>query len=152
MSTSLDKPTNLPPHPSPAPTNGNGSNGNGLKAAVQVALSEPRGQVHFSGHSVAEVCPGTDAPVKWSPAQSASLYGIRNWGAGYFSVNEQGHVVVHPNPDLKQTVDLKTLVDELRERDIQLPCLIRFTDILKHRVGQLHAAFENAIKEHDYKG
>jgi arginine decarboxylase len=88
----------------------------------------------------------------WTVADSASLYGIANWGQGYFSVNDDGHVSVHPRQDPQQNIDLKKLVDELRERDIQLPCLIRFTDILQHRVQQLHDAFQKSIREHEYKG
>jgi arginine decarboxylase len=88
----------------------------------------------------------------WTTNDSAALYGIANWGQGYFSINDDGHVAVHPRQDPKQNVDLKQLVDELRERDIQLPCLIRFTDILQHRVQQLHNAFQKSIREHDYKG
>jgi arginine decarboxylase len=91
-------------------------------------------------------------PRPWSPADSARLYGITNWGQGYFSVNDQGHVVVHPRQSPAPAIDLKQLVDELRNRDIQLPLLIRFTDILKHRVGQMHDAFQHAIRDHDYKG
>jgi arginine decarboxylase len=96
------------------------------------------------------------APVvpqrRWSPEESAKLYNVKNWGQGYFGVNELGHVSVHPTqkPDLK--IDLKKLVDELRERDIGLPVLIRFTDILRHRVANLADAFNKAIKDHDYKG
>jgi arginine decarboxylase len=96
-----------------------------------------------------------DAPPRpWTVEDSARLYGIRNWGQGYFSINDEGHVAVHPNPSAepRQSIDLKKLVDELRERDIQLPVLIRFTDILKHRVAQLHDAFQNAIRDHDYRG
>ncbi|HMO25487.1 MAG TPA: hypothetical protein PKB10_04395, partial [Tepidisphaeraceae bacterium] len=88
----------------------------------------------------------------WTPRDSAALYGIANWGGGYFSVNDAGHVAVHPTARPDQTIDLKQLVDELRTRDIQLPCLIRFTDILKHRLGQIHDAFDRAIRENDYKG
>src|SRR5262245_53465487 len=88
----------------------------------------------------------------WTPQDSARLYGITNWGQGYFSVNDAGHVAVHPSQDPAKSLDLKKLVDELRERDIQLPCLIRFTDILKHRVNRLHEAFANAIRDNDYKG
>jgi arginine decarboxylase len=96
-----------------------------------------------------------DAPPRpWTIEDSARLYGIRNWGQGYFSINDEGHVAVHPNPSAepRQSIDLKKLVDELRERDIQLPVLIRFTDILKDRVTQLHDAFQNAIRDHDYRG
>ena len=91
-------------------------------------------------------------PRAWTIADSAKTYGIANWGQGYFSINDDGHVAVHPRQDPKQNIDLKKLVDELRERDIQLPCLIRFTDILQHRVQRLHGAFQNAIRDHDYKG
>ncbi len=88
----------------------------------------------------------------WSTADAAKLYGIQQWGGGYFSVNADGHVAVHPTQDPAVTVDLKRLVDELRERDIALPILLRFTDILRHRMGQLHGAFARAIAENDYRG
>ncbi|HRK32077.1 MAG TPA: biosynthetic arginine decarboxylase [Tepidisphaeraceae bacterium] len=91
-------------------------------------------------------------PKTWTIEDAARLYGIRNWGQGYFSVNDHGHVAVHPTQNPALNIDLKKLVDELRERDIQLPVLLRFTDILQHRVQKLHDAFANAIREHDYKG
>ena len=95
---------------------------------------------------------GHVVPKPWSAADSEKLYGVKNWGSGYFSVNGDGHVAVHPTHDPNISIDLKKLVDELRERDIQLPMLIRFTDILKDRVKQIHGAFSKAIKEFDYKG
>jgi arginine decarboxylase len=91
-------------------------------------------------------------PGAWTPADAARLYGIDHWGQGYFSVTPEGTVAVHPTVEKDRKIDLKKLVDELRERDIQLPLLVRFTDILKHRVGKLHEAFSKAIKDHDYKG
>jgi len=94
----------------------------------------------------------TQAPAPWTRQDSEKLYGIKNWGQGYFSVNDEGHVQVHPRQDPNIKVDLKKLVDELRERDIQVPVLLRFTDILKNRVGQIHQAFKNAIQDHDYNG
>src|SRR4029453_10287525 len=57
-----------------------------------------------------------------------------------------------PTQDPQLQIDLKELVDELRERDIAPPLLVRFTDILKHRVARMHQVFERAIKDHDYKG
>ncbi len=114
------------------------------------AKARPTGDVHpgTNGHEV-----GNGAPARgpWSPADSSKLYGISNWGQGYFSVNDQGHVAVHPHRNGKQ-IDLKKLVDELRERDIQLPCLIRFTDLRQHRRALLSEAFDRAINDHDYKG
>ena len=88
----------------------------------------------------------------WTTADAAKLYGIQQWGSGYFSVNPDGHVAVHPTQDPAVAVDLKKLVDELRERDIALPILLRFTDILRHRMGRLHGAFAKAMADHDYRG
>jgi arginine decarboxylase len=88
----------------------------------------------------------------WSVEDSAKLYGIRDWGQGYFSANERGHVVVHPTCEPHKSIDLKKLVDDLRDRDVQVPVLIRFTDILQHRVGALHDAFDRAIREMNYTG
>ncbi len=93
-----------------------------------------------------------DPHAPWTSEAAAKLYGIQQWGQGYFSVNEEGNVVVHPTQDPARSLDLKKLVDELRERDIQLPLLVRFTDILKHRVTKLHEAFASAIHDHEYKG
>src|ERR1043166_8161442 len=83
---------------------------------------------------------GPGAPAKpdangkraWSIRESERLYGISQWGQGYFSINEDGHVAVHPLQNPALAIDLKKLVDELRERDIALPILVRFTDILRH--------------------
>ena len=113
--------------------------------------SQPSGDTHpdSNGHCGVR---GTGPDRQWTVADSAKLYGINNWGNGYFATNSDGHVTVHPTQDKAKGIDLKKLVDELRERDIQIPVLIRFTDILQHRVGQIHLAFERAIKENEYKG
>ena len=92
------------------------------------------------------------ADEDWSPARSAELYGVERWGKGYFRVNDAGHLAVHPRQDEAVGIDLKRLVDELRERDIGAPVLLRFTDILDHRVGQIAEAFRGAIAEMGYGG
>ena len=79
--------------------------------------------------------------------QALELYGVRNWGKGYFAINDKGNVVVHPNKKPEEAIDLKELVDQLQERGIQLPILLRFTDILRHRVGEIYEASNgNAIQ------
>src|ERR1700745_482704 len=89
---------------------------------------------------------------KWKVQDAAEMYGIRHWSKGYFSINPAGHVMVHPTKQPDQGIDLKELIDQLQTRGFQLPILIRFTDILRHRVGEIHDAFERAIREHDYQG
>jgi arginine decarboxylase len=126
----------------------------GRDKAILEPRPRPAGDVHpgTNGHGEGgNGAPPTTPPLPWSADKSSKLYGISNWGQGYFSINDAGHVAVHPHRDGKQ-IDLKKLVDELRERDIQLPVLIRFTDILQHRLGRIHEAFQKAVKDHDYKG
>jgi arginine decarboxylase len=89
---------------------------------------------------------------KWKVQDSLETYGIRHWGKGYFGINQAGHVTVHPDKDPNKSIDLKQLIDQLQTRGIQLPILLRFTDILRHRVGEIYDAFRNAIREYDYKG
>jgi arginine decarboxylase len=88
----------------------------------------------------------------WSVHDASELYEIARWGNGYFSVNDAGHVQVHPTKEPAKAIDLKELVDRLQLRGISLPVLIRFTDILKHRLGDIHAAFQAAISQHQYQG
>ncbi|HYV49088.1 MAG TPA: biosynthetic arginine decarboxylase, partial [Myxococcaceae bacterium] len=89
---------------------------------------------------------------RWTIADSLETYGIRSWGVGYFGINDKGNVCVHPDGPGAAAFDLKDLVDEVRRRGIGLPLLIRFTDVLRHRVIHLNEAFRKAIAEHGYKG
>jgi arginine decarboxylase len=77
---------------------------------------------------------------------------VAGWGRDFFSINEAGHVEVTPAGAGSTRIDLKELVDELRGRGINLPLLIRFSDILRTRVQQLCGSFQQAIAENDYKG
>ncbi len=89
---------------------------------------------------------------RWTTADAAELYDVASWGKGYFSVGENGHLHVHPTKDPSRSIDLKELVDTLLLRGIQLPILIRFGDILRHRLSEIYQAFESAIAEHGYQG
>ena len=80
------------------------------------------------------------------------LYGVNNWGRQFFSVNDQGHLVVHPTGQKEIGIDLKNLVADIEARGIGAPMLIRFPDILKRRVEELNGCFNTAFKEHNYRG
>src|SRR5688572_6583422 len=84
----------------------------------------------------------------WSVSDASELYEVPRWGKGYFSIGPNGHVLVHPTKDPQRKIDLKHLVDGLQLRGIDLPILIRFADILKHRLGEIHDAFQKAINDH----
>jgi arginine decarboxylase len=89
---------------------------------------------------------------RWTTADAGELYDVASWGKGYFSVGDNGHLWVHPTKEPDRRIDLKELVEKLELRGISLPILIRFAEILKHRLGELHRAFSDAIAEHGYHG
>jgi arginine decarboxylase len=89
---------------------------------------------------------------KWKTQDAVEAYGVRLWGKGYFGVNKLGHVTVLPSKRTEQAIDLKELIVDLQERGYQLPILLRFTDILRHRVGEIHEAFRTAIRDSEYQG
>ena len=96
--------------------------------------------------------PTTSATRAWSVHDANELYEVSRWGNGYFSVNPAGHLQVHATKDAAHAIDLKELVDRLQLRGIALPVLIRFTDILKHRLGDIYGAFQSAIAQNNYQG
>jgi len=88
----------------------------------------------------------------WTIKDSLELYNVSGWGRDFFSINDAGHVQVTPAGPGSHAIDLKELVEDLRERGLNLPILIRFSDILRTRVEQLCGSFQQAIAENDYKG
>jgi arginine decarboxylase len=74
------------------------------------------------------------------------------WGLGYFRINAEGHVMVHPDRDPARGIDLYRLALDLNAQGIAFPLLLRFSDILKARIGELQSQFRRAIEEHGYEG
>jgi arginine decarboxylase len=99
-----------------------------------------------------EAAPVREPADRWTVDNASDLYDVAAWGKGYFSVGSNGNLWVHPDKDPSRRIDLKELVDKLELRGISLPILIRFGEILKHRLAELHDAFANAMGEHGYKG
>ena len=88
----------------------------------------------------------------WTPSDSAELYNVAGWSNGYFNINDAGHVVLTGHATGAHEVDIKAVVDDLLRRGISMPMLIRFPDILRSRVAQLHNTFQSKIDEYEYKG
>jgi arginine decarboxylase len=91
--------------------------------------------------------------ASWSIDAARSLYNIEGWGAGFFDINDRGHVVVRPDrerPD--HVVDLYEITNDLEEQGIALPVLLRFSDILRSRIEHLTTRFEQAREEFNYTG
>ena len=87
----------------------------------------------------------------WRVVDSLDLYNVNAWGKGYFSINEAGHVIVRPDTQGTNVIDLFEVVEGLKARDLTTPVVIRFSDILAHRLKHIHAAFAQAIAENNYK-
>src|SRR5215467_7812900 len=95
------------------------------------------------------------APVRTRPeprgfADAAALYGIPNWGKGFFHVSDDGDLVVRPTREPSRAVALKQIVDEVAARGIATPMVIRFPQILQSAVSNLNDAFARAIDEYGY--
>jgi arginine decarboxylase len=88
----------------------------------------------------------------WTVTDAAELYEIARWGKGYFAIDKSGHLLVQPTKDPARAIDLKQLVDHLQLRGLGLPILVRFRDILRHRLSDIHQAFQTAIAQHQYEG
>src|SRR5512134_680801 len=92
------------------------------------------------------------APSDWSIDRAIQYYNVGGWGAGFFSVNDKGHVVVHPMGQPGPVIDLMDVVEDIRERRIGFPCVVRFQDVLRARVKQINEAFGKGIAEMSYGG
>src|SRR6266566_6139083 len=91
--------------------------------------------------------------TNWTIDAARALYNIEGWGAGFFDINDRGHVVVRPDrerPD--HLVDLYEITNDLEEQGIALPVLLRFSDILRSRIEHLTTRFEEARSEFGYSG
>ncbi|MCC6322104.1 MAG: biosynthetic arginine decarboxylase [Phycisphaerales bacterium] len=89
---------------------------------------------------------------RWTVEDSARLYGMGDWGKGYFGVNGAGHLTVMPGKSPAEGIDMFDLVNGLAERGIHAPVLIRFSGILEHRLREIRTAFDKAIADNQYGG
>ena len=86
---------------------------------------------------------------KWKTEDSAELYNINSWGKDYFSINPKGNLTVTPKEGGPE-IDIRELMDELQAQDIASPVLLRFPDILNHRIEKITKCFERAAEEYHY--
>lgn len=90
--------------------------------------------------------------MSWSTEQSKDLYRVGSWGSGFFDINEKGNMMITPQGPNGPSVDLLELTQDLQERGIRVPMLIRFPDITKARIDLLAQCFAKAIEDNAYKG
>lgn len=84
--------------------------------------------------------------------KTTEIYGIENWGQGYFGVNRKGNLIVRSPEDDSLTADVKEIIDDLRKRGVTTPVLLRFPQLLFGQIRKLQTAFRKSIREFDYEG
>ncbi len=87
----------------------------------------------------------------WDIPSAIALYNIDRWGSGYFNINASGNVQVMPTQAYGQSIDLMDVVQEARNRGMAFPLVVRFQDLLRHRVETINRAFQSAISEANYQ-
>lgn len=92
------------------------------------------------------------ATSAWTIQDARALYNIQSWGAKYFDINDAGQVVARPLQEGGASVEITDVVEEAKARGLKFPLLIRFQDILRHRVEAINLAFRSSIKEFSYQG
>lgn len=89
----------------------------------------------------------------WTIADAERVYGVSSWGGGYFEIGENGNIHVNPEPRLNNVrIDMKAVIDEIREENIQFPVVVRFHDVLRSQVVTLNETFREVISEASYQG
>jgi arginine decarboxylase len=88
----------------------------------------------------------------WDLEAANATYNVEGWGTGYFSINADGNVLAKPLQEDGGEIPILEVVNEARSRGLPFPLVIRFQDLLRHRVESVNRAFENAIMEFNYLG
>ncbi len=84
--------------------------------------------------------------------RNREIYAIDRWGEGYFGIDDRGHLFARPDPQQTTEIDLSSLSERIEAAGLSLPVLVRFTDILGHRVVALRQAFLDASQRAGYGG
>jgi arginine decarboxylase len=88
--------------------------------------------------------------ANWNIQSAIELYNVERWGNGYFTINKEGNVEVHPTQNVREGVDIMAVVEAAKERELSFPLVIRFQDLLRNRVETINKAFQCAIEEANY--
>jgi arginine decarboxylase len=89
--------------------------------------------------------------TEWDLESAIATYNVEGWGNGYFTVNSSGNVEAKPLQDNGGSIDLLEVVNEARARHLGFPLVIRFQDLLRHRVESINRVFQTAITEFGYR-
>src|SRR5450432_3505641 len=87
----------------------------------------------------------------WDIQSAISLYNVDRWGTGYFGINEHGNIQILPTQSEATPIDIMEVIADAKDRGLSFPLVLRFQDLLRHRVETINKAFEAAIAESGYQ-
>ena len=87
----------------------------------------------------------------WSVVESEKYYGLKCWGGGHFSIDNDGFMLVHPLHD-KRAIRIYDIVKEAADKGLKPPLTVRIQDLLHTRVIELNQLFHQAIQDEEYTG
>src|SRR5438128_2190687 len=85
--------------------------------------------------------------TEWDVDAAISTYNVDGWGTGYFTINSAGNAEVRPLQEKGGAIDIMAVVNEARSRGLGFPLVLRFQDLLRHRVEAVNCAFQRSIEE-----
>jgi arginine decarboxylase len=90
---------------------------------------------------------------RWNIGKSTDLFGVNEWGNGYFFIAENGDMMVMPEPGAaNRAVSIAAIADGIRERGFDMPVLLRIENILDSQITSLNETFRSAMEELGYNG
>ncbi|MFA5861427.1 MAG: biosynthetic arginine decarboxylase [Candidatus Thermoplasmatota archaeon] len=87
----------------------------------------------------------------WSVERASQFYNVENWGANYFAINAAGHLCVTPYGQPGPIIDILDVIEDVQEKGLGFPLVIRFQDVLRSRVIKLNETFRQALAANNYK-
>ena len=89
--------------------------------------------------------------TEWDVESAIATYNVDRWGGDYFTINSAGNVEARPLQENGGNIDILEVVNEARSRGLSFPLVIRFQDLLRHRVESVNRAFQTAMSEFGYR-
>ncbi|WP_419786973.1 biosynthetic arginine decarboxylase [Pseudodesulfovibrio sp.] len=95
----------------------------------------------------------TPSLERWTVDRSKELYGVREWGAGFFGISPSGELQVTAEPNkFKNAVSIPEIIEGIQARGLDMPVLLRIENILDTQISLLNESFQSAIDILAYKG
>ncbi len=94
-----------------------------------------------------------DAIKEWTHRDADEIYQVSRWGEGYFTVNEKGDLCISPTRTSGgPVINMMEVIEEMKNKNIGFPSVIRFHDILRSQVVNLNKTFRSVIEEAKFTG